>query len=109
MAETVKKNNDRFQAIPFLDLKAQYRSIRKEILEAMEGVLESQAFILGPTVQRFEEQVASYLPCRVAVGVASGTGPWNRTRRRGIGPDLHLLFLRRLHHTLGSNPHLRGH
>ena len=73
MAETVKKDKDRFQAIPFLDLKVQYRSIRKEILEAMEGVLESQAFILGPTVQRFEEQVASYLQCRAAVGVASGT------------------------------------
>ncbi len=73
MAETVKKDKDRFQAIPFLDLKAQYRSIRKEILEAMEGVLESQAFILGPTVQRFEEQVAFYLQCQVAVGVASGT------------------------------------
>ncbi|MFB3062713.1 MAG: aminotransferase class I/II-fold pyridoxal phosphate-dependent enzyme, partial [Candidatus Binatia bacterium] len=73
MAETVTNNKDRFQAIPFLDLKAQYRSIRKEILEAMEGVLESQAFILGPTVQRFEEQVTSYLQCRAAVGVASGT------------------------------------
>jgi len=73
MAETVKKDKDRFQAIPFLDLKAQYQNIRKEILEAMEGVLESQAFILGPTVQRFEEQVTSYLQCRAAVGVASGT------------------------------------
>jgi len=73
MAETVKKDNDRFQAIPFVDLKAQYRNIRQEILEAIEGVLESQAFILGPTVQRFEGQVASYLQCRAAVGVASGT------------------------------------
>jgi len=73
MAETVKKDNDRFQAIPFLDLKVQYRSIRKEILAAMEGVLESQAFILGQTVQRFEGQVASYLQRRAAVGVASGT------------------------------------
>ena len=73
MAETIKKDKDRFQAIPFLDLKAQYKEIRTEILEAMEGVLDSQAFILGPTVQQFEEKVASYLQCRAAVGVASGT------------------------------------
>jgi dTDP-4-amino-4,6-dideoxygalactose transaminase len=73
MAETVKKEKNGLQEISFLDLKVQYRSIRKEILEAMEEVLESQAFILGPTVQRFEERVASYLQCRAAVGVASGT------------------------------------
>ncbi len=73
MAETVKKDKDRFQTIPFLDLKAQYQDIRHEILEAMKGVLDSQAFILGPTVQQFEDKVASYLQCRAAVGVASGT------------------------------------
>ncbi len=73
MAETVKKHKSSFQEIPFLDLKAQYRNIRGEILEAMEAVLDSQAFILGPTVREFEEQVATYLECRSAVGVASGT------------------------------------
>jgi len=73
MAETVKEVKDRFREIPFLDLKAQYRNIQKEILEAVDRVLESQAFILGPVVQQFEEQVASYLHCRAAVGVASGS------------------------------------
>jgi len=59
--------------VPLLDLKAQYRSIRNEIDEAMSGVIESQYFILGPVVAEFEKACAAY--CRVphAIGVASGT------------------------------------
>ncbi len=59
--------------IPLLDLKAQYRTIGAEVRQAIDEVLESQQFILGPTVQRFEEQAAGYLHCGHAVGVASGS------------------------------------
>jgi len=59
--------------IPLLDLKAQYQTIRDEIKEAVEEVLESQHFILGPKVEALEEAVAPYCGCQCAVGVSSGT------------------------------------
>lgn len=60
-------------AIPLLDLKAQYNSIRDEIREAVDRVLDSQQFILGPEVEALEREVAEYCRCRHAVGVSSGT------------------------------------
>ena len=59
--------------IPLVDLRAQYAGIRSEVDEAFDEVLESQQFILGPAVKRFEEQMAAYLGCEHAVGVASGS------------------------------------
>ncbi len=59
--------------VPLLDLKAQYRRIRAEVSQAIDEVLESQQFILGSKVQRFEEQAASYLQSDAAIGVASGS------------------------------------
>ena len=59
--------------IPLIDLKAQYQRIRGEVEQAVREVLESQNFILGPAVRRLEEEVASYLQCGSAVGVASGS------------------------------------
>ena len=59
--------------IPIVDLRAQYAGIRAEVLRAIDEVLESQRFILGPAVSRFEEQMARYLGCGHAAGVASGS------------------------------------
>lgn len=59
--------------IPLLDLKAQYHTIRDEVRQAIDEVLESQHFILGPAVRRFEEEAASFLQCRATIGVASGS------------------------------------
>ena len=59
--------------VPLLDLGQQFRSVRDEILAAMEPVIEEQRFILGPTVDRFEEAVAEYLGVKHAIGCASGT------------------------------------
>jgi dTDP-4-amino-4,6-dideoxygalactose transaminase len=59
--------------IPLLDLVAQYRSIQPEIDAAVLDVLASGKFILGPNVSALEEEIASYLGVRYAVGVASGT------------------------------------
>ena len=59
--------------IPLLDLKAQYVTIREEIRAAVERVLESQQFILGPEVEALEDEIAAYSGCRYGIGVSSGT------------------------------------
>jgi len=59
--------------IPLLDLKAQYSTIQDEIKAAVEEVLESQHFILGPKVEELERNIAAYSGTRYAVGVSSGT------------------------------------
>jgi len=60
-------------AIPLLDLKRQYADIEDEIREALDRVVASQGFVLGPEVEAFEEEMATYLGVPHAVGVASGT------------------------------------
>jgi len=59
--------------IPLLDLKAQYSQIKDEIRQAVDEVLESQQFILGPRVSELESEIASYSRCKYALGVSSGT------------------------------------
>ncbi len=59
--------------IPIVDLRAQYRALRAEVHQAVDAVNDSQQFILGPAVEDFEEQMAAYLHCSFAVGVASGS------------------------------------
>jgi dTDP-4-amino-4,6-dideoxygalactose transaminase len=59
--------------VPLLDLKAQYETIRSDILLALEDVLESQYFILGPHVSTLEERIAAYSNCQFGIGVSSGT------------------------------------
>lgn len=60
-------------AVPLLDLKAQYATLRQEIRAAVERVLESQQFILGPEVEALEHEIATYSSCRYGIGVSSGT------------------------------------
>ena len=57
----------------FLDLRAQFASIREEVMAAITRVMESQHFILGPEVAKFEEEIATKLGAKHAVGCASGT------------------------------------
>lgn len=59
--------------VPLLDLKAQHEPIRKDLLAAMERVLDQNNFILGREVSELEERVAAYSGTRYAVGVSSGT------------------------------------
>jgi len=66
--ETVKT-----MPVPLLDLKAQYATIREEIRAAVDGVLESQYFILGPEVEALEAEVAEYSQTKFGIGVSSGT------------------------------------
>jgi len=59
--------------IPLVDLKAQYRRIKSEIDKAVQEVIQSGQFILGPEVEAFESEVAAYCGTKYATGVASGT------------------------------------
>jgi dTDP-4-amino-4,6-dideoxygalactose transaminase len=61
------------EPVPPLDLKAQWFSIKDEISAAINAVVESQQFILGPQVHALEEEIAKYCGTKFAVGVASGT------------------------------------
>jgi len=56
-----------------LDLKAQFASIKDEMMSAIEAVMESQYFINGPAVKELEGAIAEYSQCQAAVGVSSGT------------------------------------
>jgi len=59
--------------VPLLDLKAQYATIRDEVRRALDRVIESQHFILGPEVEALEREVAAYSSCAHGIGVSSGT------------------------------------
>jgi len=59
--------------IPILDLKAQYKSIQKEIDQKILEVISSQKFILGAEVENFEKEIAAYSGAKYAVGVSSGS------------------------------------
>lgn len=59
--------------VPFLNLKAQYDAIAKEVQLSIQDVLANCAFSGGPFVQRFEEEFAAFCGSQCAVGVGSGT------------------------------------
>jgi dTDP-4-amino-4,6-dideoxygalactose transaminase len=72
--------------IPFLDLRAQYRSIQAEIEAAVHRVLDSQALILGPEVEALERELAERTGAAHGVAVASGTDAiFLALRSLGIG------------------------
>ncbi len=72
--------------VPFLDLKAQYRSIREEVNAAIQEVLDSCAFAGGPFVEKFEKAWASYCGVKHAVAVGNGTDAlWLALLAQGIG------------------------
>ena len=73
--------------IPYIDLKAQYRSIKPEIDTAVLKVLESCEFVLGSEVASFEEEFAAYCGARHAMGVNSGTSALHLALlAAGVGP-----------------------
>src|SRR6267142_936751 len=53
--------------VPFVDLKAQYRSIKSEIDAAIARVIENTSFVLGREVENFEEQFAAYVGAKYCV------------------------------------------
>jgi len=75
------------RTIPLLDLTRQYQPLRETIQAAVTRVIESQRFILGPDVERFEQRFAEYCGARYAIGCASGTDALELAlMAAGIGP-----------------------
>jgi dTDP-4-amino-4,6-dideoxygalactose transaminase len=59
--------------VPLLDLREQYRALAEPIQAAVDAVLKSQRFILGPQVKAFEKAIRAYCDTPYAIGVSSGT------------------------------------
>src|ERR1035437_488399 len=73
--------------IPFVDLRAQYHSIKQEVDAAIARVLENSAFILGSEVAAFEKEFAAYCGALYAAGVNSGTSALHLALlAAGVGP-----------------------
>ncbi|MGO7919263.1 DegT/DnrJ/EryC1/StrS family aminotransferase [Rhizobium ruizarguesonis] len=73
--------------IPFLDLKAQYQSIKSEIDAAVLGVLASGQYILGEEVARLEQEFADYCNVKHAIAVNTGTSALHLSLlAAGVGP-----------------------
>ena len=66
-------SHEKSQPVPFLDLKAQYHTIKSEVLPAVNKVLESCAFVLGEEVAGFESEFATYQNAVYGIAVNSGT------------------------------------
>jgi len=79
--------DDSSKPVPFLDLKAQYQSIKSEILPAVSKVLESGAYVLGDEVTAFEKEFAAYHNAACGIAVNSGTSALHLALlSAGIGP-----------------------
>jgi dTDP-4-amino-4,6-dideoxygalactose transaminase len=73
--------------IPFVDLRAQYQSIKAEVDEAIHRVLDSCQFTLGPEVEAFENEFAAFCGRRYGIGVNTGTSALHLSLlAAGIGP-----------------------
>lgn len=73
--------------VPYLDLQAQYRSLKPDIDAAIAGVIESGQYVLGPAVEAFEKDFARYCSAREAVATSSGTSALHLALlAAGIGP-----------------------
>ncbi len=91
MKRELEKSHERASpataTVPFLDLQAQYRFIKADIDAAVERVLRSCRFVLGPELADFERSFADYMGVKHAVGVSSGTDAIELALRAcGIGP-----------------------
>lgn len=73
--------------VPMVDLKRQFRAIKKDVLDVLMEILESSQYVLGSKVLEFEKRVADYHNAGNAIGVASGTDALHLALDAlGIGP-----------------------
>lgn len=85
MSETTSKGTR--QSVQMLDFRREFSAIRNEVLSAIEEVCDSQRFILGPQVERFENAAAAACGVDYAAGCASGTDAlWLALAGLEIGP-----------------------
>jgi dTDP-4-amino-4,6-dideoxygalactose transaminase len=80
-------SHENTSTLPLVDLKRQYATIKPEIQQAMDAVLEQTDFIMGHAVSEFETQFAAFCGAKYAIGVASGTAAIQLVLHAlGIGP-----------------------
>lgn len=73
--------------VPFVDLKAQYQSIKPEIDAAIQHILDNTQFILGAEVAAFENEFAAYCGAEFCMGVNNGTNAiYLALLAAGVGP-----------------------
>jgi dTDP-3-amino-3,4,6-trideoxy-alpha-D-glucose transaminase len=73
--------------VPLFDTSTPVEALRSELRDAVERVLDSERYILGPEVSAFEREFAEYCGAREAVGVANGTEAITiALRAMGVGP-----------------------
>ena len=84
MSETPTGSAD---AVPLLDLSAQFAQVEAEVRAAIDAVVRSQRFVLGEVVEECERALARYCGCAHAVGVSSGTDALLAAlMAEGVGP-----------------------
>lgn len=82
-----KETHAQAPTVPFINLRAQYAGLRDEIRDAIDGVLESQQFVLGPHGEALERNLAAYCDAKHAVALANGTDALTIALAAcGIGP-----------------------
>jgi len=83
----VMSEDDGSKPVPFLDLKAQYQSIKAEIQPAVNKILESCSFVLGEEVAAFEREFAAYQNASNGIAVNTGTSALHLALlAAGVGP-----------------------
>lgn len=79
-------------SIPLVDLQAQYAAIRTDIDNAIQGVIDNSAFIMGPDVRRFEEAFAAFCGVAHCIGVSNGTAALELALRAlQVGPGAEVI------------------
>jgi dTDP-4-amino-4,6-dideoxygalactose transaminase len=82
-----KETHQNILIVPFINLRAQYAEFRDEIRAAIDGVLESQQFVLGPHGEALESSLAAYCDAKHAVALANGTDALTLALAAcGVGP-----------------------
>src|SRR6266480_6029419 len=75
------------ETIPYLDLRAQFRPLRSEVLSALEEICESTSFVQGPATSKFEAEFAAYCGVHHCVSLNSGTSALHLALRcLDVGP-----------------------
>jgi dTDP-4-amino-4,6-dideoxygalactose transaminase len=75
------------ETVPYLDLRAQYRTLRSEVLSALEEICESASFAQGPATSKFDAEFAAYCGVDHCVSLNSGTSALHLALRcLDVGP-----------------------
>lgn len=87
LVRNAKVRREKVMRVPFVDLKAQFRSIQDDVRGAFDEVLGTMDFVLGANLRAFEAEYAAYCQAKYALGVANGTDALVLALKAcGVGP-----------------------